>query len=93
MKNIRQKVAGSLKYIIPIITVPTAPMPVHTAYAVPIGKVCEALFNSIKLRAMHIKKPMLHFKLLKLFESFKHVVKPTSKRPAIIKIIQFMLQR
>jgi len=37
-KTNRQKSAGSLKKIIPTITVPTAPMPVHTAYAVPIGK-------------------------------------------------------
>lgn len=74
-----------------MITVPTAPMPVHTAYAVPIGKVCVALFNRIKLKVMEIKKPMLHFTLVKLFESFKQVVKPTSKKPAIINIIQFML--
>lgn len=37
MKKIRQKVAGSLKNTIPIITAPTAPMPVHTGYTVPIG--------------------------------------------------------
>lgn len=30
MKNMRQNVAGSLKNNIPTITVPTAPMPVHT---------------------------------------------------------------
>jgi len=39
MKNMRQKLTGSLNKKIPINTVPTAPMPVHTAYAVPIGKV------------------------------------------------------
>lgn len=31
IKNSRQKVAGSLKTSIPIITEPTAPIPVHTA--------------------------------------------------------------
>lgn len=31
MKKIRQKFAGSLKTNIPIRTVPTAPIPVHTA--------------------------------------------------------------
>ncbi len=36
---------GSLKKKIPISTVPTAPIPVHTAYAVPIGIVCIALFK------------------------------------------------
>ncbi len=39
MKNNRQNVAGSLKKIIPTMTVPTAPIPVHTGYAVPIGMV------------------------------------------------------
>jgi hypothetical protein len=42
-KKIRQKLAGSLKINIPSNTVPTAPIPVHTAYAVPIGNVCVAL--------------------------------------------------
>ena len=37
MKNIRQKSAGSLNTKIPTRTVPTAPIPVQTAYAVPIG--------------------------------------------------------
>ena len=31
MKNKRQKVAGSLKNMMPTSTVPTAPIPVHTA--------------------------------------------------------------
>ena len=39
IKNNLPKLTGSLKKIIPIRTVPTAPMPVQTAYAVPIGKV------------------------------------------------------
>ncbi len=39
----RQKVAGSLNMKIPTSTVPTAPIPVHTAYAVPIGSVSVAL--------------------------------------------------
>ncbi len=42
-KKIRQKLAGSLKINIPSNTVPTAPIPVHTAYAVPIGSVWVAL--------------------------------------------------
>lgn len=37
IKNSRQKSEASLNKNIPIIAVPTAPMPVHTAYAVPIG--------------------------------------------------------
>ncbi len=39
MKSKRKKVAGSLNTKIPIRTVPTAPIPVQTAYAVPIGNV------------------------------------------------------
>ena len=38
-KNILQKLAGSLKKKIPTIAVPAAPIPVQTAYAVPIGRV------------------------------------------------------
>ena len=45
-KNMRQKVAGSRKYRIPITVTPMAPIPVHTAYAVPIGSVCAALYNN-----------------------------------------------
>jgi hypothetical protein len=37
-KKSLQKSAGSLKKRIPTITVPTAPMPVQTAYAVPTVK-------------------------------------------------------
>lgn len=40
---------------------------------------------------MQIKKATLHFMLLKLFDNFKQVVKPTSKSPAIINIIQFII--
>ena len=38
-KKSRMGVAGSLKTNIPIKTVPTAPIPVQMAYAVPKGKV------------------------------------------------------
>ena len=38
-KNNRQKSKDSLKKKIPTTTDPAAPMPVQTAYAVPIGKV------------------------------------------------------
>ena len=43
IKNNRKNSAGSLKKTIPMIAVPTAPIPVHTAYAVPSGKLCDAL--------------------------------------------------
>ncbi|SEQ80828.1 hypothetical protein SAMN04488023_101191 [Pedobacter rhizosphaerae] len=93
MKKSLQNVAGSLKYRMPIITVPTAPMPVQTAYAVPIGKFSNALFKKTKLSTAQTKKPKLHFNTVKFFERFKQVVKPISKQPAIIRYIQLMLQR
>ena len=46
IKNNRQKSIGSLKKMIPIKTVPTAPIPVQTAKAVPIGKVWVAFTKS-----------------------------------------------
>lgn len=46
VKNIRQNVTGSWKQNIPTSTVPTAPIPVHTGYATPIGKVCVALASN-----------------------------------------------
>jgi len=47
IKNILQKPAGSLRKNIPIIAMPTAPMPVHIAYAVPRGIVSMALLRKI----------------------------------------------
>lgn len=85
IKKTRQKLTGSLKKIIPTKTVPTAPKPVQTAYAVPIGKVAVALFKNTKLNIAQIKKPNPHFKLEKLLDNFKHVVNPISKQPAIIR--------
>ncbi|MNT41868.1 hypothetical protein D3C72_1782510 [compost metagenome] len=55
------------------------------------GNVCVALFNKAKLSEMQIKNAALHFRFEKLFDNFKQVVKPTSKRPATIKIIQFII--
>src|SRR5688572_25449998 len=90
-KNKRQKSEDSLKKNMPTITVPAAPIPVQTAYPVPIGIVCMALFSRKKLIEMQIKKPTLHFQLLKLSESFRQVVKPTSNSPAIMRISQAIL--
>lgn len=57
IKKIRQKLAGSLKKKIPTKTVPTAPIPVQTAYAVPIGKDSDALTKSTILIVKQAKKP------------------------------------
>jgi hypothetical protein len=93
IKNRRQKSAGSLKKTIPTITVPTAPMPVQTAYAVPIGNVNVARYNRYKLVDMVIKKPMSQNRAVIPDVSFafsKHVVNPISNNPAIINMIQFI---
>lgn len=65
MKNILAGEDGSLKNNMPVITVPAAPIPVHTAYPVPKGMSCVALLSNIKLNVMQIKKPTLHFKWVK----------------------------
>ncbi len=92
IKNKRQKVAGSLNTIIPISTVPTAPMPVHTAYAVPIGITCVTLTSKYILMAKQIRKPMYQYMDSVPAVSFalpKQVAKTTSNNPAITNKIQF----
>lgn len=93
IKKTRQKVAGSLNKIIPTKTLPTAPIPVQTAYAVPIGNSLVAFTNSIILIERHNKKPPYQNKEVFPVDSFafpKQVAKPTSNKPAIISKIQFM---
>lgn len=60
MKNSLRKLTGSLKTNMPISTVPKAPIPVHIAYAVPIGSVCTALDNNHILIAADKIKPKIH---------------------------------
>ena len=57
IKKMRQKVAGSLNIKMPTSTLPTAPMPVQTAYAVPMGKTFVAFISKIMLIAQQIKNP------------------------------------
>lgn len=59
-KKSRMGVVGSLKTNIPIKTVPTAPIPVQMAYAVPKGKVCTALASNTILNTVEAKKPLPH---------------------------------
>lgn len=93
IKNILQNSAGSLNTRIPIRTVPTAPMPVHTAYEVPIGSVCEAFTRRIILMVSDTTKPVYHsmasFPLLCLALP-KQEANATSNNPAIIRMIQLM---
>ena len=75
---------GSLKKTMPKIAVPAAPIPVHTAYAVPIGKTLRDQASNEKLPVANIKKPILGNTFVKLFDSFNMVAKPTSRNPAVI---------
>lgn len=93
IKNNLQKLSGSLKNRIPTITVPTAPIPVHTAYAVPIGKVCVAFIKSNILMVKAIKNPAYHPYMVIPDVAFalpKQKANVTSNNPAIISIIQFI---
>lgn len=88
MKNSLQKDAGSLNINIPTSTVPTAPIPVHTAYAVPKGKCCVALISKNMLMNKLKANPPYHATLVTPSDSFalpKQKVKPTSNKPPIIK--------
>lgn len=92
MKNTLQKPAGSLKTNIPISAVPTAPMPVHTAYAVPIGRVCVAFTSRTILQVNAKRNPAYHMYIVVPVVSFafaRHDANATSNNPATINIIQF----
>lgn len=92
-KNKRQNSAGSLKIQIPMITVPTAPIPVQTAYAVPKGSDLVACIKSNMLITKQIPNPANQ-----RFDSVPEVsldfprqaVNPTSKIPAITNINQLI---
>jgi len=93
MKTRRQNVAGSLKKMMPTSTVPTAPIPVHIAYAVPSGKVRVALIRRTMLMIRQNAKLPYQSKdsvPVVAFALFRLAVNPTSNRPAIIRIIQFI---
>jgi len=56
---IRANEIGSLKITIPRIAVPATPIPVQTAYAVPIGRTFRDQLNNEKLPAAITKNPIL----------------------------------
>ena len=92
-KNTRQKVAGSRKTKMPNNTAPTAPMPVQTGYAMPMGIVCVAFAKSTALSTYSAAKPEIHSQYSVPTASLvfpRQNVKPVSQRPAMIRIIQFM---
>lgn len=79
---------GSLKISIPRSAVPAAPIPVQTAYAVPIGKTLSDQASREKLPDAKTKNPILGQIFVKLFESLSIVAKPISSRPAVMTAIQ-----
>ncbi len=94
-KNNLQKVAGSLNMNIPISTAPTAPIPVHTGYAVPKGIVCVAFARKTALNTYKTANATIHIHHSVPATPFarpRQYVKPTSQSPATIKIIQFTLR-
>jgi hypothetical protein len=77
-----------LKRTIPKIAVPAAPIPVQTAYAVPMGKTFSDQASNEKLPDAKTKNPILGHTFVKLFESLSIVAKPTSSTPAVMTAIQ-----
>ena len=94
MKKSRQKSVASLNTIIPTKTVPTAPIPVQTAYAVPIGNSCVALTSKYILRVRQMKNPIYQYVTAVPVDSLalpRHAAKPTSNSPAIMSKNQFII--
>ena len=81
-KNIRAAVAGSLKITIPSTTAPRAPIPVQTAYAVPMGKVFTAWAKSQTLAAIAATVRTEYPTLVKPSDSFIAVTQTISRHPA-----------
>ena len=81
--NIRQIPAGSWNRMIPKTTVPTAPIPVQTAYAVPIGSSLVAISRNRKLAIKPITVIADGISFVKFAEYFRLVAHNTSKKLAI----------
>jgi hypothetical protein len=91
IKNKRIISFDSLNKIIPRIAVPTAPMPVQTAYAVPTGRdLTEKERSPILVIIAEIVKTDGQ-SLVKPLEYFTPIAHATSKRPAINRIIQAII--
>ena len=86
IKNNRNIDIGSLKINIPNIAVPAAPIPAHTAYAVPIGILFNVLARQEKLNAPNKIKRRVSFSFVKPLEYFNARIKAISKMPAITKM-------
>lgn len=79
---------GSPKRSMPIIAVPTAPMPVHTAYAVPIGMDLSEKAMKTMLRTRETIVMAVGSGFVKPSESLRLNAHAISKKPAVKRSIQ-----
>jgi hypothetical protein len=84
----RLKAADSPNSTIPINTVPTAPMPVHTAYAVPSGRLRVATPTSPKLNTIMVAVATDGHRRVNHSEYFSPMENPISNTPASTWIAQ-----
>jgi hypothetical protein len=89
IKNSRIISWDSLKRNIPRTAVPTAPIPVHTAYAVPTGSDLREYASRPMLRIINTMANTLHHNLVRPCEYFNPIAQATSNNPAINNINQF----
>lgn len=83
MHTTRGHVLGSANNTIPKIATPTAPTPVHTAYAVPTGSVRSAPDRHQKLPPIAATVHTLGHSRVNPSVYFKPIAQPTSNSPAI----------
>ena len=85
---------GSCSTNMPSSTVPTAPIPVHTGYAMLSGRVLEALISRYMLAIVNNMNPAIQSQCSVPVVTLafpRQKVKEHSQRPAIIRITQFIL--
>ncbi len=81
---------GSPKSTIPKTTVPTAPTPTQTAYAVPTGSDFMAIPSNQRLMIIDKRVPTVGQNRVKPAVYFNPIAQPTSKNPAIVRMIHVM---
>jgi len=84
----RARLVDSPNSTIPVMAAPTAPIPVQTAYAVPVGSVFIAHDNSTMLTIIAVMVIMLGVNRLNPWVYFRPTAQTTSNKPAIKRIIQ-----
>src|SRR4051794_40431206 len=82
------KAADSPNSTIPSATVPTEPIPVHTAYAVPSGRLRVATPTRPRLNTIMIAVATDGHKRVNPSEYFSPIENPVSNTPAITRIAQ-----